>query len=471
MRYWILFALYCLLIAYHVWYTPRSPIAKWPILQKPADPPVSMTCRDTTDCPSHHVCMGDTCLPQLLRGEECNPETGTWTRVAHRGHSFAACICSSPQLVTQKYFGGNCDEEVACKPYGYWDGSAQHCVCPEGFVARHDGPVPECRKLTALERMKHLPCESDEDAVANVHPSHGLTHSYVQFHAGKKCFKRPCKFDAMSGKPLKEARYEEGIGCVCDPTLGQFGVRIDALKDYVRGEGYNGCVSLFETPLEHPIPVDVVTYFYLVDRSPVTFLQYYNLPSNTLIEPLRTLNRFESLQIGQEFPYDYMQFFFRNKIPFRAKIYNYVFSGWFKAIQRLSSTWADNRMGWCRFITRDLKASETPHQWIMQLLYQYPVCYVAKNDPTTRYQGTFVANPFHMTLSLGPEEPRSNGLKLSYRDGKWSLEQAPEYQIKLHAAVGDDIPDLHDAVVDGVMNRRITLQSLRERKDLKQDET
>ncbi|GFQ76176.1 uncharacterized protein TNCT_125931 [Trichonephila clavata] len=98
--------------------------------------------------------------------------------------------------------------------------------------------------------MMYRSCDSDEVHFSDIQPSDGFTAGYLRRHQNKKCFKRPCTFDAFTSQPLKKARYEKGIGCVCDPALGQFGVRIEGLSDYVRGPGYNACASVFQTPLE-----------------------------------------------------------------------------------------------------------------------------------------------------------------------------------------------------------------------------
>ncbi|GFR17137.1 uncharacterized protein TNCT_103061 [Trichonephila clavata] len=179
--------------------------------------------------------------------------------------------------------------------------------------------------------MMYRSCDSDEVHFSDIQPSDGFTAGYLRRHQNKKCFKRPCTFDAFTSQPLKKARYEKGIGCVCDPALGQFGVRIEGLSDYVRGPGYNACASVFQTPLEKPIPVQVVTYFYLMQQPAVSFLQYDNIQASQVIAPLSSFIQGGTLQVGQEFPYDYMQAFFRQRHPFTAQVRQFNFNETFYA--------------------------------------------------------------------------------------------------------------------------------------------
>lgn len=465
MRYWILVFLYAALVIYYAWNTPRPTFSKWPVLQKDAEKNYPEKCKRTSECPPNHICMNETCVPQLLRGEECYSETGKWTLVSHRGKSFAACICLNPNLMTQKHFGGNCDVDVACKPHGYFNMHSQRCVCSEGYVSLD---TPECRKISVIDRMKYESCEPDEVHFSQLTPSDGITASYKRRHQDKKCFKRPCTFDAMTGKPLKKARYELNVGCVCDPTLGQFGVRIDGLDDYMVGKGYNGCVSLFETPLENPIPVEIFSYFYLLDKDPVTYLQYNDLNPSSVIAPLRDHVQKGALQIAQEFPYDYMQIFLREKQPFQAKIYNYTITPYLYGKLRLDWEMQPNRMEWCRFMTRHLKKYNTNHGWANEIVYKFPACYIGKDDlkADEKYRGKFVSNPFHMTFPEWPFEPRSNGLVLKFKDNVWTLEFAPDYNIKRYSQATEHVPDWNDSVVKEFVNRTLTGKDIEYREAL-----
>lgn len=459
MRFWILIFLYAVIVIYYASQTPRTPFSKWPLLPKHAETSSPDTCTHTSDCKKHDICVNNLCVPQLLRGEDCYPETGTWTLVSHRGKSFAACICLNPNLVTQTHFGGNCTVDVACRPNGYFSIQLQKCICAEGFVPTKNF---ECQKMSVVDRMKYYPCEPDELSGHQLNESDGLDKNYIRRHYEKKCFKRPCTFDAITGKPLKKARYKSGFGCVCDPTLGQFGVRIEELDDYTYGKGYNACVSAFKNPPEEPMDVQLYAYFYLLDHNPVTFLHYSNVDPKKVIAPLRDQVRDGSLQIGQEFPFDYMQVFFLEKESFKAKIYNYrVSSSWFGKL-KMESSLQPNRMEWCRWITRHWQPGSTPLVWKNQLMYAFPACYIGKNDlgVPEKYRGTIVSNPHHVTLPGWPESPRSNGLLLKHEGGDWTLELAPDYKLETYSQVTDNVPKWDDPLVEALKNRKVTRRAV-----------
>ncbi|GFS56813.1 uncharacterized protein NPIL_422931 [Nephila pilipes] len=428
-------------------------IGKWPLLERdvPETTNLVVHCQDTKDCEAHHICLNHACVPQLLRGEECYPETGEWTLVSVQGKSLAACICKYPQFINQKHYGGNCDVDVACRPYGHFNLHTEQCDCLDGFVSLNQ-PHPTCQKLTVVERMMHESCEPDEVHVRHVQPSDGLTAGYLRRHQNKKCFKRPCTFDAFTGQPLKKARYEEGIGCVCDPTLGQFGVRVEGLQDYVRGPGYNACASIFQTPLEHPIPVQVVSYFYLMQRAPVTYLQYESLNASNVIAPLRSVLDEGSLQIGQEFPYDYMQVFFRERQHFTGKIRQFTYNEIFYERYPSHFIRKPSPMEWCRFMSRHLKEVFLPAEWSFNLLYQFPVCYIGKHDQAVpeQYRGRYVSNPLHLTYRPHGDPQLYNGVVLKYNRGEWTLDFASEYKINTYRSVVNShmVPFLNDPIIE-----------------------
>ncbi|GFQ89657.1 uncharacterized protein TNCT_508101 [Trichonephila clavata] len=268
-------------------------------------------------------------------------------------------------------------------------------------------PKPSFKKLPVVERMMYESCDSDEVHFSYIQPSDGFTAGYLRRHQNKKCFKQPCTFDAFTGQPLKKARYEEGNRCVCDPALGQFGVRIEGLPDYVQGPGYNACASVFQTPLEYPISVEIVTYFYLMQEPPVTFLQYKNLNTSHVIAPLRSLIQNGKLQVGQEFPYDYMQVFFRERHPFTAQVRQFNYNEIFYANYPPILIRKPNQMEWCRFMSRHLKEVFLPSEWAFNLLYTFPACYIGKKDQDSPdlYRGRYVSNPLHFTFRAHSEHP------------------------------------------------------------------
>ncbi|GFT14673.1 uncharacterized protein NPIL_137001 [Nephila pilipes] len=98
MAYWILLLLYSVLVLLYAWNYQMPTIGKWPLLERDVPETTSpvVHCQDTKDCETHHICLNHACVPQLLRGEECYPETGEWTLVSVQGMSLAACICKYP---------------------------------------------------------------------------------------------------------------------------------------------------------------------------------------------------------------------------------------------------------------------------------------------------------------------------------------------------------------------------------------
>ncbi|GFQ71474.1 FCP1 homology domain-containing protein [Trichonephila clavata] len=54
---------------------PSPTLQKWPLLTSDDSTTPTISCQETKDCDAHHICLDQTCLPQLLRGEECDPLT------------------------------------------------------------------------------------------------------------------------------------------------------------------------------------------------------------------------------------------------------------------------------------------------------------------------------------------------------------------------------------------------------------
>ncbi|GFQ76153.1 uncharacterized protein TNCT_244211 [Trichonephila clavata] len=121
MAFWILLLLYSFLLLLYAWQYPSPSIQKWPLLATDDTSTPTVRCQDTNDCNAHHICLNQTCLPQLLRGEECDPLTGEWTLVSIQGKSLVACICKYPDFIHQKHYGGNCDVDVDVSPYGHYN--------------------------------------------------------------------------------------------------------------------------------------------------------------------------------------------------------------------------------------------------------------------------------------------------------------------------------------------------------------
>ncbi|GFS34672.1 uncharacterized protein NPIL_32591, partial [Nephila pilipes] len=228
--------------------------------------------------------------------------------------------------------------------------------------------------------------------------------------------------------------------------------RVEGLQDYVRGPGYNACANIFQTPLEHPIPVQVVSYFYLMQRAPVTYLQYESLNASNVIAPLRSVLEEGSLQIGQEFPYDYMQVFFRERQHFTGKIRQFTYNEIFYERYPSHFIRKPSPMEWCRFMSRHLKEVFLPAEWSFNLLYQFPVCYIGKHDQAVpeQYRGRYVSNPLHLTYRPHGDPQLYNGVVLKYNRGEWTLDFASEYKINTYRSVVNShmVPFLNDPIIE-----------------------
>ena len=471
MKYLVLVVLYVLLVLFHAWhYTPPA-VPKWPLL--PWTPPPhsdGQACLQTSDCDAHHVCLQHTCFPQLLRGQDCYPATGDWTLTGHQGRIFASCQCKDHQLVTQKIPGGNCDSTVACRPGGTFNVHTHQCDCPHGYLAQ---PGYTCRKMTALQAMQHYDCGPDEIPADQASPADGFDPAYIQAHQHKKCFKRPCSFDALTGTPLKMARYNPKMGCDCDPTLGLFGVRIDATP-YLNSPGYNACVSLFKHPATRAVHVSIAAYFYLMQRPPVVFSQYENLNWEEVIEPLQEQAKQGSLQISHEFPYDPMQAILRNGTGYTVRTRHFAYDTYYMTQRKEMWNMVENHSDHCRNISGHLSflkntqwlqyrsryQTEQQRNWVWMLLYHFPACYVSRDDleAPEQYRGRYVSNPFHLTLTPFPNDDRYNGLLMTYKNHRWHLDFAPPLDVDtyIQAANAQTVPIIEDDVIRGVVDNSLT---------------
>ncbi|GBN11304.1 hypothetical protein AVEN_149959-1 [Araneus ventricosus] len=454
LMYWVfVIILYGILILFYVWCKPDVVVHPWPLLEISPPSTTVTTCKDTRECPPDHVCMNGQCIPLFLSGEDCDPATGKRVLFEWKGRTFVVCQCTDSSLVHQKHFGGNCDVDVACAPHGRYNSQTGQCDCDPEYLPVSTTLVPTCRRMTAMERKNFWPCEADEIYRDKIKHSDGFAPEYLKTHADKKCFKRPCTFDALSGNPLKHARYEEGVGCECQPQWGHFGVRLETSGKYVRGNGPNACVSLYGFELQ--TKMKLFSYFYMLLRKPISFIQYEVLFKMFLQEPFKHLMVFNSpfLQIGQEWPDDPIQQFFRKK---EVKNFNvrtrrcYVDNVFYI---ETCDEWLMQRniRPLCRTIPNLLYAKErtrSKHQIAYELLYQAPICYIhsADDDIAEKYRGRYVSNPFHMTLEAEPNLIRSNGIQLEYKEKEWHLDFADGYDmnIYLNGKKMENIPYLHD---------------------------
>lgn len=449
--YFVLLLLYAGLTSLYVLSQAKpAPIPPWPLLTAVPEPPTqALGCTDDSDCGPSEVCLGNTCVRKLLRGGQCNPIYGTWISYHINHVPFAVCSCDSPQYFSQKLFGGDCNVSVACGVHGEFNPATRQCECDPGY--RPDGL--ECLKLPALEHAKQLPCAADEFEVQGTDLAQEGFHAvYIARLATSRCVKRPCSFDALTGRPLKHARFEPGWGCVCDPRRGLFGVRLEGHnKKYLATEGFDACASIFVHDPDWPVSVQYATYFYLGDRPPVSVILFDQLRDKFLVPLLKGKGgRFMITQSA--WPHDYAQWFFARNPTFRARTrqldeYSYAYYP-HKEVVRDHVLENDFRPGLCKSAYHSLlhgKGGLSKKQ-AYQLLYSHPVCRVEAGDPKAQrlFWGKVVVNPHHLTYQDYGDLPRFNALVLSYEANvhqRWTLDLGYEYNIDAYRGFATNAPD------------------------------
>lgn len=453
--YSILLYLYICLILLYLFTTPQPlAISPWGILPlvPEALKPIVVSCQVDSDCESNHVCLGSTCVRKLLRGGKCDRVTGYWVSYQMNNATFAVCVCHDHQLYTQKFFGGDCNVSVACGVHGKYNPATKACHCDD-----HYRPVGlSCQKVPVLEYKNRSPCAPDELPVANTDlAQEGFHADYIaRLQASKtRCVKRPCSFDALTGRPLKVARYEKDWGCVCDPRFGLFGVALDGYqKHYLTSPGFDACASIFVAEPSHPIGIQYVTYFYLKDRNPVSIILFENLKKNYLTPFFKK----DPFMITQSlWRYDFAQRFFVENASVRTRTRKYKNNGYF---QRFSHTMNhvykdDFKPSPCHEVYDILKSGHTPLRMadVYRLLYAHPVCKVASDDGYAHpmFRDRVVLNPHHLTFDEHDTLPYFNAFVLKFEAGvlnRWTLDLDFAYDIDKYKAFRTNAPDYSDPV-------------------------
>lgn len=381
-----------------------TPIPPWPLLPftTPEALPPIVHCQVDADCESNHLCLGSVCVRKLLRGGQCDPATGQWLSHVINHATFAVCTCLDPTLYTQKFFGGDCHVNVACGVHGTYNPITRACDCEPGYK-----PI------------------------------------------GLACVKRPCTFDALTGRPLKRARYVKQWGCVCDPRYGLFGVQLEGHDlAYLSSPGYDACASIYVDEPALPMPVQVVTYFYLKNREPISMILFHDVKRADLM-PLFQDTRDPFLLSQPLWRYDYAQAHFRQHPRIRARTRKVEGMSLFQTIRRISEhVYVDNyQPPACDWVDR-LRASLTVVNEPMayKLLHEYPVCKVLINDPHAHpmFWNKVVVNPLHLTLEEKDHVPHYNAFALKYegvRLDRWTLELDYDYDIDRYRAFTTNAPD------------------------------
>lgn len=438
-----LFFLYLGLTLLYAWTPPKpTPLSPWPLLPVPkALSPAASSCQVDSDCAAYHVCLNHTCVPKLLRGGQCNPQTGQWFLFQIKKVPFAICKCIKPDLFTQNFFGGDCTVNVACGVHGHYNVSQQRCECDPGYksVTLAGGRVT-CQKVPVMEQSWDCgPDELDATQLQGFHPD------YVTQHVRPApCVKRPCSFDALSGRPLKHGKWDPQWGCVCDPTYGLFGVVLEGRhKKYLNTEGFDACASIFVQDPPGPIPVQLITYFYLEFRDPVSLIRYDKVPEKDLIPLFRGSPG--PVMISQSlWRYDYAQYYFKHHPKFRARTRSVTVLSILGNIRM--NEWdyrEDFKPAQCLMIS-NLWIPPYSIQKAYRLLYENPVCKVADTIALSLFHDRIIVNPYHFKLDDAGYEhlTRFNAFVLQYEADKqrWTLDLQYPYEIDRYRAINTNVP-------------------------------
>ncbi|GBO23261.1 hypothetical protein AVEN_250089-1 [Araneus ventricosus] len=431
------------LIFFYWWNRPVRHLRPWhPIPQRP---PVlektSFLCQTSRDCSVYQVCFQGKCIDKMIRGGQCDERTGQWILI-DQGR-FVTCVCKHPHLVTQKFSGANCDVDVACGPHGHLENfDTFRCLCDFGYKDVNG----QCVEALPDEMVHDGPCEADE--IEHPLADHGFHSNYIDAVGTKKCVKRPCSFDVLTGRPLQNTVYVQHYGCVCDPSRGQFGVRIE---NYLTAPGHTACASIFKDPVPQNTTVRLYAMFWKFDRPPVSFIQFDDLDPNALVSPFDERVGKTGLQIGQKWPYDYMQYVFK-KLDYTVHTRS-CSAGVFTYDCNENET-RERQMSHCRDISKSVDLELYPYVNAYALLYKFPVCYMTKEDERVPeiYRDTFVSNPLHMTFKNFPKLFRSNLLIMSIKNGTWHVSHADSPNLHLYrkSLFHHLVPDLHDRKVNSI---------------------
>lgn len=440
-----LFFLYLGLTVLYAWTQPTpTPITPWPLLPVPkALSSSAVHCQVDADCATHHVCLNQTCLPKLLRGGQCNPQTGQWISFRVKNIPFAICQCYNPDLMTQNYFGGDCQVNVGCGVHGQYNPQSQTCDCDPGY--RHvvlAGGRLTCQKVPVLEQIQV--CQPDELPVKQLQ-THGFHADYEnQFVRPASCVKRPCSFDALSGRPLKHGRWDPQWGCVCDPTFGLFGVVLEGRqKKYLNTEGFDACASILVQDPPGPLPVQLITYFYLGFRDPVSMIRWDHLRDQDLI-PLVRGQKGPVMIRQSRWRYDYAQHYLKHHRPFRARTRSVTVLNVFGTTRVNEWDYRENFAPLPCQQVADLWMPPFTQQKVYRLLYENPVCSVHDTVAPPLFQDRIIVNPQHFLLDDPNYEhlQRFNAFVLEYEatSQRWTLDLKYPYQVRRYRVIPTNVP-------------------------------
>lgn len=473
--YWILLFLYIGLLFLYSQSSPEvTPIEPWPLLSAPATESARLpaSCRTSADCPAHHACLQNACVPKLLRGGTCDAKTGEWSVHVYRGVPFAVCTCKRPDVYNQKYFGGNCDVRVACGLHGQFNPDDETCTCDPGY---RPGPNYTCERAPVLERVALDPCGPGEIEVEAIRPEDGFHPDYVAKLKGVvKCVRRPCTFDALSQRPLQHGRFEPNWGCLCDPRYGLFAVTLEGKdKKYLRTPGPDACASIYKKR-EPWTEVELTTFYYLDQRPPLSFIKFHFAPSrflpplkvhphlalpvfdthdHFLQSPFPTVAKEEGLIVGQTWPYTYMQHVLENKkLAVRTRecrLNPWLFNS--ETCDEKIIEYPYRRIP-CNLIkrTRPAYGGDTDHVKAYREMYRYPICVLTADDPgndpnsNSIFLGKTILNPYLLTYQEAPHLFRTNEMNMTFRfrEKRWSVDFGDGYRVDDYRRMDTNAPTL-----------------------------
>lgn len=414
-----------LLCAYYLLQRSEQTVRPWPFLSKRipnygfVDTFTSQPCKADDQCPAKHVCLNGTCVRKLPRGEHCYKPYGQWGAYTLNSKTFAMCTCKEPDIMDQRHAGGNCTLPVACGGHGTLDAFTETCSCEYGF---EPGDRYTCNRVPAVK----LECGDDEMSAKYLFYGFHADYDRKLLDLGAKCYKEPCTFDVLTGKPLRNNRYAGGFGCVCDPLSGSVGVRVQG--NYLRSEGPNACMNIMKHPEKRAVDVDLYQYFYVGDREPITFIAFKGLQRDDVVPVFSDAVRNGTLMVGESWPYNYFQYHLQTgrekQVRYRqCPIAKFIFV---EFLAGCSEHLVDKKYPTVRCSDLEeryakLTGDSTWRHHVYFRLYRYPFCYVDSNHDSV-FKGTFVLNPQHVLLEHDFDGlKRSNGLKGTFLAGSRTL--------------------------------------------------
>lgn len=387
------------------------------------------SCTVNSDCNNNEKCFNTKCYPTYRGTQYCNHFTGSWVLEDINGVQYLKCTCRYPNIVGQKFDGGNCDVDIACSPNGQLksifipDLSRAECICKKDYKSL-TYPQIGCKKRLPSEMEKTI-CESDELPISEAFSVFHLDY-LNSLPTNKKCLKNPCSFNVLNGKHLTHTKFDPQHGCICNPRYGNFGVKFNNMNNYLITEGYDACGNIFKNEPNIETRVRLFTYFYINGEPPKSFIQFINLNPDYLVPELQKIvQNNKNLQINELWPHNYTQYIFENENYFvhARECFIETFLEIEHCYERLIRK---NQMIDCDKIVNQIPKIPNRHLQSYNLLYKYPVCKYKSSQLADLYKNRYILNPYLLSYKEYRVLMRSNGIELySWQDDKWVVNFAP----------------------------------------------